>query len=380
MTSFSKHLSYAAFERMAQFDAEWRAGPKTDWQSYQATEEACLGEPLKAFLADRRNAGILRAVALAGHRNWDVDGWNRFIETGDQAELSSSLMHSCTFELLYWALNPPASLQQKLGSLPEDARMRAAYADLVERADAGSFLRGPDIRCDVCGARLRAGFKDWNITLTTSRYQEPDHLAPCAYTPGLKEVTLQVTSGELLIADWFRIEGFTDIVDAEKLDFEINFAAGKVEQTQYYADAYGFVSVSVGNSMPAVYVNTAKDRVVVGRMREDIDEEDYQSADSWGDFSTEGRVCTDLWWTTAIDRQRLIDILASRHGPAKAAELVEEYLDENRIDVTRIPLPNGRYRVQFNSRKDLAAQLSQEIGRTAHKHDAPDMHIVRIPD
>lgn len=379
MKSFSTYFPFSAFEHMAQVEAEWRAGPKTDWQGRQAAEDACLGEALSAFLADRRNEGLLQPIALAGHQNWDLDRWNHFLETGSTAELPRSILHSFAFDLLYWALTPSATLEKKLEGLSADDRMHAVYADLIERADIGDFWRGPDLECAACGTRLQAEIKGWNITLGTNRYREPDRLDPCRYVPGLKEVLLQVTSGEVLIADWFRVEGFTEIVDAEKPNISINFAAGEVEQTRHYADAHGFVSVFVGNSLPSIYVNSAKDRVVVGRMAEDLDGEDWQSADSWGDFSAVGRVCTDLWWATAIDRQRLVDVLASRHGPAKAAALVEAYLDEGN-DVTRVQLPPGRYRVQFDSRKDLAAQLSQEIGRTAHKHDAPDMHLVRISD
>lgn len=380
MKSFSTYFPFSAFEHMAQVEAEWRAGPQTDWQGRQAAEDACIGEALSAFLSDRRNEGLLQPVALAGHQNWDLAKWNHFIETGNTSELPRSILHAFTFDLLYWALTPSATLEKKLEGLSADERVHAVYADLVERADIGDFWRGPDLECEACGTRLRAAIKGWNITLATNRYREPDRLDPCQYVPGLKEVFLDITSGELLIADWFRVEGFTEIVDAEKPDISINFAAGEVEQTRHYADTHGFISVFVGNSVPAVYVNAAKGRVVVGHMAEDLGDDDYQTADSWGDFVTKGRVCTDLWWATAIDRQRLVDILASRHGQARASELVESYLKETSDDVTRIPLPNGRYRVQFNSRKDLAVQLSQEFERPQHKRDAPDMYIVRVSD
>ena len=77
---------------------------------------------------------------------------------------------------------------------------------------------------------------------------------------------------------------------------------------------------------------------------EDMDEEVPLPAEV-GDL---GSVCLDLWAVTAIDRARLVDIVAASAGPDEAERLVAAYVADRGNGVTVLRTEPGVQHVYFS--------------------------------
>lgn len=384
--SFSEYLPYPQFLEMAKMALEWgrtsHASSEVRWK-YQAAVDAHVTEPFKRYMADLHATGKLTPLDLKGHDNADIEGWNTFVETGNPATIPS--LDSLSDDLLFGATYPLSkALQEREASgLPASAEdaFRAAYAALVRRVDACDALRSSSVDCWRCGTHIRLGYKGWQLTLSNDPDYRKTALAPCTFDAGLKEIMIRVTSGEILAADWVRIGEFTEAVKENKPTLSINYAAGEVALTRHYAENFSFISVYVGNSMPRVYVNNAGDEVVAGRVIENADGDgDYFTTESWGDFTSRARICTDLWWATLIDPAQLTAVLSKAIGAEAASKVVDEYLEKGKHEFTRIPLQNGTYRVRFGNQGALETELRQAHALPECDEHQLDFHMTRISD
>jgi hypothetical protein len=207
----------------------------------------------------------------------------------------------------------------------------AARDRLIKVLDAGDIqwfqLEVPE--CLATGQRFATEIHNWQPTLGTLERRKGGSriipLKPGQFSdPGVECVTINAPSGELLINDWFRIDAFTKICQDVLKDnkcFSVNSDAGVIAQTSIYANKLGFASVFVGNSCPSVFARDGNLAIGLGR---DNGEDPVITPNG----KELGSVCTDLWWTTIIDRQVLTDLVATTMPRAQAIQEVDDIIKE----------------------------------------------------
>lgn len=231
------------------------------------------------------------------------------------------------------------------------------YERLINQVNEGNFGQyelNCDSECFGCGKKIEMVASNWNFILRTLKMNENRkynlELLPECIEEKIYEVKVEFKTGELLMADWFRIKEFTEHVeyDPEYKKISINVDLGQINSTEHAA-SLGFVTIHVGNSCPTVYQK--EEDFIFGYETEESNKSDYKP---------KGNICTDLWNITVIDKSRLIEIVAETLGEDKAKEVVEEYLSKNKSEITKINVQPGEYVIGFCPRKDINI-LDKEI-------------------
>jgi hypothetical protein len=126
----------------------------------------------------------------------------------------------------------------------------------------------------------------------------------------IRQVEITLPSGILMMADWFRIPGFTEGVGKDDYSKpSINSDLGIDERTRDHYERLGLMRIHTGNCVP----NLIKDGEAIRVGYFDEDHEAFWTED--GERcevampEMAGRVCCDLWDVTFADREILIDIL-----------------------------------------------------------------------
>jgi len=304
------------------------------------------------FLTSLRDAGRLSEVpfsARRGHR-WAAP-WNRFVAGNEQAwdlDIVVGPIANALDTKIFCSLAPRAV------TVPDNAHL---YGELVRMMNTGDFdplVLGDDARapCGATGKRLHVQITPgWKPLLGELTFQPRTFTAVTDDCPAPAVIShaIPAPSGELLIADWFRLSNnlFSDIVDPKSHQFELCYPFGRAQQTAHYAREFGFMSVEAGNSCPGILER--RDHFLIGEI-------DY-GARSAPSGVLKGSVCTDLWWVSMIDRQVLVDLLAGKLGPEAAQAAVDDYVASavasSSISVLRVA--PGTVHFHFTAdRRDLA--------------------------
>lgn len=173
---------------------------------------------------------------------------------------------------------------------------------------------------------------------------DPVPLPPLEAPRSVRHLELSLPSGTLVMADWFRIDGFNEglrmLLGGED-DFEINYADGLDARARAYFERAGLVIVQVGNTSPAAYADTPG-VWRMGHVDEDHDAFWTEEGEPRPDLTAPEpvwRTCTDLWANTFADREVILDILmASEKYPDRADALsaFEAYAQEYGVSVTEL--------------------------------------------
>lgn len=293
------------------------------------------------YLKERSKLGLLKEPEnLGNHYSNLLVAWsnliNRKLTDFDEQQIKN------TFERL---IEP--SVMSIIYS-KEEVNINEKYEDLVKKINDGNFLPTDlqsDSECFECAQRIKLCAKDWNFKIATLKLNENKKyeykLIDDCIEEKLYEVKVNFSTGELLIADWFRIKEFTEQVEYNKdhKDVSINASLGQIKSTQHAANL-GFVTVHVGNSCPTIFEKDGN--FIFGR------EEEEGKVTGYND---NGMVCTDLWNVTIIDKQKLIEIVAEKLGEEKAITTVEKYITEN--DMHKFSVTPGEYTIGFYPRSNI---------------------------
>lgn len=170
----------------------------------------------------------------------------------------------------------------------------------------------------------------------------------------LQETVVELKTGNLLVADWFRIEQFTTPTRREKT-FSLNSRKGREDQTRYLAEQFGMVSVSVSNTSPAVFVEG--NQILVGNY--------YDEEGPFPErFTLLGNVCTDLWAVTLVEYETLVDIVA-RTLPDTAKQVVDDYLatqPRGTYGLHQLQVEPGTYYLYHFGDHEKFAEMAQKAG------------------
>lgn len=354
--NFKNFLTFEKYKEIADIEMAEKSKEKPDYdkifESHKLYENAMLN-----YLKARAENGLLKMPDNSGtHYSNFLSMFKRLVE--------NKLTNNDTDKVNYLFAKVISNNMMKLVYAKEPITVEQNYEELIDKVNKGNFERF-DLECDSecfgCGQRIKLVAKDWSFRLATLKLNEDNKyefkLLPECIEEKIYEVKVEFKTGELLMADWFRIPEFTKQVeyDPEYKKVSINADLGQIKSTEHAA-SLGFVTVHVGNSSPTIYQQG--DNFIFGHEKEESKGTDYQD---------KGYVCTDLWNVTVIDKSKLIEIVANKLGEEKAIETVEKYLKENQGNINFINVQPGEYVVGFYPRQyinNLDKELPSDIEAT----------------
>lgn len=196
------------------------------------------------------------------------------------------------------------------------------------------FSSGEHVQVRAMGWKFQAGRmaasddpNSWRRVFTP--LQEGDIAPPQTHT-----AIIPVPSGQLLIADWFRIDAFnalTKPLDDEDSADGLSSTAGRAAVSLRYAQRLGVVHV-FGRAPSIVCEEGA---VKVGHLDPDEKTPAHYV----------GQIMADLRWTTIVDRAHLVSLLAGELG-AEAAQAEVDALAQD-PDVLTVQVNPGTHHLYF---------------------------------
>ena len=188
--------------------------------------------------------------------------------------------------------------------------------------------------------------------------------------PVIQETYIQVPSGNLIVADWFRdnknvLQKLTDVkntVIGKKL-MEINSYEAQygdsylVEYAQVLSAAeLNIATVFVGNSSPDIF---QKGNNILG-----FNANSYESEREFNkkiqaempEWKKKGSICTDLWRASVIDEKTFINHLSTEYSREEAEKIVAEIKSE--WTVVNIKVKPGKYKLTYTMRRGFIEKNS----------------------
>lgn len=287
-----------------------------------------------------------------------IDAWRRAVKLEDLSGWQAITIGrhlSKAFLSLFHRSNPKFNAPGE--PMLTVQQLHQGLCDLAEHGNFESFDTSP-IQCQTSSMNLILTVNGWQPSF--ERYdpqsghffelKEGDIVAPV-----LQHTKIPVPSGKMLASDWFRTPEFKALCD-ELIDdsVSINSPNGCALRTRQYAEKMGVVHVFVGDSSPEII--SGPGGVCVGRIDED------SSDDKLAIGSSQGRVCTDLWWTTIVDKQILVDLLSRKMSPDLARDTVEKLIVEQDSDIVEFDLPPGEYHLYYTGNHEQFVQLFDRSG------------------
>lgn len=306
------------------------------YQDHYWPAQEALGLAITRHLLHLKISGKL---SVAPHSEYVKTRWNRhwtnFVQDPGYVEIEEIVRD---FAIL-------AFRDIQLYDLSGNASPESIHQSLVDLIGRGTF-EWFDMKSGVCnrsGATLYPAFENWQPTLGTVDHLNRGEFTPLVAgqidRPHVEHLLIDFPTGELIINDWIRIPEFTQAAHEEEGSSgegydSINYAAGRVARTRLYAERLGFVHVSTSTGPTIVQ---REGRLDAGML---LDEEGV-------DGNCLGSVCTDLWWTTMIDRGVLASILTGKGlTEQEAQEKIDAFIEES-ANVITAKVPPGQYHLYF---------------------------------
>lgn len=307
-----------------------------DPSAFQRLLKEVFAPAIAPLLIALREDGRLVPVEGSGHRRGNfMRAWNAFV-AGPSDRDDDHLRTIARW--LGPMLNPALDAGWRVSreGVQRDAAIADAHAEVARMVDSGTMTKSYFASIDYCfesGQSFRVLFRDWRVEMRNEDSNEPMRDLPA---PGVRHVEVSFPSGDVLVCDWFRIKQFSDAVSTNEFDFEINSRSGREALTRHHAECHGFLSVYVGSSFPKLMESDGI--LVVGSIDEDREDRP----------TLLGSICTDYWWATIIEKQRLEDIVGQACGSAEEGRrIVDAYLGSTTDRITRLKLEPGDYHLYF---------------------------------
>lgn len=336
-----------AHEKTDPKDNNWNSPKYKEYMVGYKIHREVLREAIGKYMTTMRDADALTPVEFTKDRghSW-ANAWNRFIVNNEAEKFPCDL--SIIVEPICSALH--MSFFHKDKSSPKESLSN--LNDIMSKGAFESWALGTSHECDVIGVRLIMDIQEgWRPRLGTLDHSKNSYtfnpLTQDVPDPQVLVHQIPAPTGEMLITDWFRFKNnlFTELVKTDAPEDSINTSIGCAKLTEHYAKNFGFMSIFVGNTCPAIVKRD--DHVLIGCVDEDAyegyDDDNYPDelpADAVPVLKGKiiDRVCTDLWWATMIDKEVLITLLATKSNRIEAEKQVDDYLKNNDVAVVQLPV------------------------------------------
>lgn len=311
--------------------------------------------------------GLHRSLhaALAGHLSWLarqgllglpphaehvsdhwLSAWRRCLSEGDcDTQITRALMMGMCMHLA-----PHRTLE---GVEPAEAVHDRCVA-WVKAGNLEEFECAP-LSCQNSGLQLQLTFEQWSPKLWVRCGTGPnDAFQPLragdVQAPGVERLDIPVPSGEIWIADWFRIEALTQATQrTEEEEASLpprTTLVGRVAESRRL-QKFGLAHFFVGNSGPSVV--RQGDRLIMGVLPWDNATDERTPAPQGED---QGCVHTQLWWVTLADRAVLKALMVPALGPEGAERALKAYEEEEGGPI-RVKVPAGTHHLYFAGRTSV---------------------------
>lgn len=200
-----------------------------------------------------------------------------------------------------------------------------------------------------------ADMLDLGVNANTSEFYVPT--LTTAADQGIKCISVDFPTGDLLVCDWPQLGKLNKHLEKaiEEQYFNLNTAQGCDEQTRFIAQAFGFVSLFVGNSDPAIFAN--EDTILIGHRPYD-DASGEPVADDSSPYREVASVSTSMWWATLVDMGTL-RTLANKYLPSEQVDALLQDVRQNTAQHSFITAPQGTYNIYYdNNHDDLWAAVA----------------------
>lgn len=314
--------------------------------------EKTFYKSLIEFITDYKKDNFLSKIANGeGHEIYWQEEWNSMLE--DKKFEKSIISNQFLNVLIYKMPDKEASKEE----------IEDSYNKLIESVNKGNFgkhlMSEDNCSCRECGQKMRLIFNNWNPKFQVLKKIEDNKIFmgnPDSCIP--EEVIcldVEFPTGELLMADWFRIPGFTEEVEYKGADKylqtrSISHASGRILATKEKLENSNFISVTLGNSSPTIF--KSGNNLAFGHTSENREKD-------IGDYKNVGYVCTDLWAVSIIDKKVLIDIITkTTNNIKKATKLVNYYIKKESVNVVKVE--PGAYQLNFHGSYEKFNRLSKD--------------------
>lgn len=310
-----------------------------------------------AHLAAARDAGLMTRISGSrGRRIRLVNAWNTFADGSPQDEEFLAWTMGFTFIL--------ATITVRLGAEREgfDEAAERAHHDICEAFDRG------DMRYDTSGARFRFDsqmdeiggefceivIQSWKGELRAFDLKlDRTVVLPDLDAVPLTHLDIDLPTGDLMMADWFRLDAFTKAVD-KRLNARLNnhrsgeqyspgSLIGVVNLAKAHLEDAGILRIATDDGSVVVDVAEGDDRLVASRsyfpgMRGDRTQapEAHHRA---------GTINCAHHAVMVADRAQLILLLAEG-GEAGPEAAIDRHMATERY-VVRTNVAPGRWRIHF---------------------------------
>jgi hypothetical protein len=339
---FSHYFSFEQFKHLHTLcmDKDENKSPKPEFYSTMPIYNKAVANFVKQVSQEK---GLMAFEFGEGHDTVIQHRWNKLMKKEETVEMQDDAFGS-SFRMRLIQAFPRQDVTEE--------SLKTAYTDLVKSVTKGDFdhweLSNHE-QCQTCGQSLQVEFKNWNPTFLAHDAELRDFVKPksCVKDEIIElEVTFQ--TGELLVADWFRIQEFSDAVNynPDYTKVSINYSAGREASTRFALDNFNVINIHVGNNSPSI-LKKGDDLIFAW----DDEEKKHK-------YENIGRVCTDLWNVTMVERHQLVNIVAEKHGQEKAEEIVENYLNES--DYEEVNVTPGTYKLRFHPDYNKFKKMAQD--------------------
>lgn len=274
------------------------------------------------------------------HKNYRTNlgfEWNSYIK----GNLETSDMHRFFNNLFYKMVIRNQSIN--------NGDIEKTYNQVIATFDSGNFNKYelPEMYDFQTGKTFNLAFENW-IPRLLQFVPGPDWksgsfiLAPDIEVQNYVEKEIEFKTGNLLVADWFRIQEFTELVDKDKNKFDVNSDEGRLQQSIHYLDNFNFISNA---SYYTSHVLQKNDDYIFGY----YDEYEHKPPSGYTD---KGSVSKALRAISIIEKEHLENLVG--------AQAVEDLL-HNEITF-QIKINPGTYKVCLSSGPEHLLENWNSIG------------------
>ena len=341
--------------------------------------EKILDAAIDAHLAAMAAAGALQPIAGTGGREITMaDAWNSMAAGTPHPHSHRWLVRSIG-SVFTWAFvnmddtrRGRARDQAPFGYRPPSAeQVGAAWERVCSTMDEGTSDRWRVLRIEcqdqTTGDRCEIEFEGWRPTLM--RRNERHEFEPARDVPEapLVEADFDVPTGDLLVTDFLRADGFREATEFEASrdhrELSLSSATGRDARILAHAAEHQIGFTQTTNTSVAVHRNAAGALMVTRRWMCDDDGDELPEDDNGvtivDGWTSIGSFSCEMWRVMAMDAATAASLMAAG-GNADAAAAIERELARPAYDrnVVRVAVEPGRWRIHsgddFSKRMDRA--------------------------
>lgn len=224
-----------------------------------------------------------------------------------------------------------------------------SYMKLINKVNSGNF-NAFDLSDEFydfeSGKNFNIEIQNWEPTLFESKIVNNEIVLEIAKPEPIQKLlnlSIEFKTSELIIADWFKIKEFTQLVDKNINKFDINSSKGRMELSQYYLDNFNFIYTTSWNDST---VFKHKDTFIFAR---DTDFFEFPK-----EYKNKGKVDKELRALCIIEKQHLINLLDN-------PKLVDDYLAEYDSSIVKLKIKPGIYNFTISSDPNLLKENFEEL-------------------